>query len=56
MNKDCLTEKEVKKYLWEEFKKFIKGQTVMKDKKGEILYYKHDVDNFLTSPEKKKIF
>jgi hypothetical protein len=52
-DKDCLTEKEVKKYLLEEFKKFMKGQTIMKSKKGEILYYKCDVDNFLTNPEKR---
>ena len=47
-----LTEKEVKDYLWKEFSKFMQGQTVMK-KDGKMLYYKHDVDNFLTNPEKR---
>ena len=50
---DCLTEQEVKNYLWREFNKFMKGQTVMTNKKGKTLYYKCDVDNFLTNPEKR---
>ena len=44
---------EAKDYIWKEFKEFMKGQTVMKDKKGKIIYYKLDVDNFLTNPEKR---
>lgn len=52
-NKNYLTEKEVKEYLWKEFDRFMRGQTVMKDKKGKTLYYKIDVDNFLTNPEKR---
>ncbi len=50
---NCLTEQEVKEYLLREFNKFIKGQTVKVDKKGKISYYKRDVDNFLTNPEKR---
>lgn len=49
---NCLTEQEVKDYLWKEFNKFMQGQTVMK-KDGKILYYKHDVDNLLTNSEKR---
>ena len=52
-DKNYLTKKEVKEYIWKEFKKFMKGQTVMLDKKERTLYYKWDVDNFLTNPEKK---
>jgi len=52
-NKNYLTEEEVKEYLWKEFKKFMKGQTVTLDKKGKYLYFKWDVDNFLTNPEKR---
>jgi len=44
-NKNYLTEEEVKEYLWKEFKKFMKGQTVTLDKKGKYLYFKWDVDN-----------
>ena len=49
---NCLTEKEVKDYLWKEFIKFMKGQTVMK-KQGKTFYYRCDIDNFLTNPEKR---
>lgn len=52
-NKHYLTKEEVKECLWKAFWKFMKGQTVMKNKKGKILYYKWDVDNFLTDPEKR---
>jgi len=52
-NKNHLTEEEVKEYLWREFEKFMKGQTVGIDKNGQYLYYKWDVDNFLTNPEKR---
>tara|TARA_Y100000310_G_scaffold203351_1_gene203571 strand:+ start:4491 stop:4667 length:177 start_codon:yes stop_codon:yes gene_type:complete len=52
-NKKYLTEEEVKEYLWKEFKKFMKGQTNMVDTKGKHLYYRWDVDNFLTNPEKR---
>ena len=52
-NKNLLTKEEAKDYIWKEFKGFMKGQTVMKDKKGKILFYKLDVDNFLTNPEKR---
>ena len=51
-NNNYLTEQEVKDYLWKEFNKFMKGQTIM-EKEGKILYYKWDVDNFLTNPEKR---
>ena len=51
--KDTLTEKEVKEYLWREFQRFMRGQTVALDKKGEYLYYRCDVDNFLTNPERR---
>jgi len=51
INMSNLTEEEVKEYLWKEFKRFMKGQTIMVDKKGKYLYYKCDVDNFLTNPE-----
>ncbi len=51
--KNRLTEKEVEVYLLQVFKKSMKGQTVMLDKKGTILYYKHDIDNFLTNPKKR---
>lgn len=50
---NCLTEQEVKEYLWREFNKFMRGQTVKIDKKGKVSYYKCDVDNFLTNPEKR---
>jgi hypothetical protein len=54
MNKKTyLTEEEVKKYLWKEFNKFMKGQTVSVGKRGQTLYYIWDVENFLTSPEKR---
>jgi len=52
-NKNYLTEKEVKEYLWKEFKNFMKGQTLKKDKKGGLLYYKWDINNFLTNQEKR---
>lgn len=52
-DKNYFTEKEAKEYILKEFKKFMKGQTVMKDKAGKILYYKIDVHNFLTNPEKR---
>ena len=52
-NNNYLTEQEVKECLWREFKKFMKGQTVKLSKEGKILYYKCDVDNFLTNPEKR---
>ena len=52
-NKNYLTEEEVKEYLWKEFKKFMKGQTVTVGKKGKYLYYRRDVDNFLTNPNKR---
>lgn len=51
--KNCLTEKEVETYLLNAFRKFMKGQTVMLDKKGNTLYYKRDIDNFLTNPENR---
>ena len=35
-NKKYLTEKEVKEYIWKEFKKFMKGQTLMINK-GKIV-------------------
>lgn len=54
MKKDnCLTEQDVKECLWREFNKFMKGQTVKVTKEGKTLYYKCDVDNFLTNPEKR---
>jgi len=46
------TEQEVKDYLWKEFNKFMQGQTIMR-KQGKTIYYKQDVDNFLTNPEKR---
>ncbi len=49
---NCLTEQEVKDYLWKEFNRFIQGQTVM-EKEGKTLYYKCDVENFLANPEKR---
>jgi len=52
-NKNYLTEEKVKEYLWKAFEKFMDGQTVGINKKGKILYYKWDVDNFLTNPEKR---
>jgi len=52
-NKKYLTEEEVKEYLWEKFKKFMYWQTMGIDKNGKYLYYKWDVDNFLTNPEKR---
>ena len=52
-NKDCLTKEEVKDYLWKAFEEFMKGQTVMVSKKGQTLFYRWDVDNFLTDPEKR---
>ncbi len=51
--KNCLTEKEVKIYLLQAFKKFMEGQTAKIEKKGNTFYYKHDIDNFLTNPEKR---
>jgi hypothetical protein len=50
-----MTEQEAKDYIFKEFKKFMKGQTVAVDTKGKTLYYKHDVDNFL-KPEKERFF
>ena len=52
-NKDYLTKEEVKDYLWKAFEEFMKGQTVMVSKKGQTLFYRWDVDNFLTNPEKR---
>jgi len=53
-NKNYLTEKEVKEYIWKEFQKFIKGQTVIIEDKGrKTLYFKWDVDNFLISSERR---
>ena len=52
-HKNYLTKEDVQEYFWKAFEKFMKGQTVMQSKKGEILYYKWDVDNFLTNPERR---
>ena len=52
-NKNHLTKEEVKEYLWKAFEKFMKGQTIGRGKNGQYLYYKWDVDNFLTNPEKR---
>lgn len=52
-NKDYLTEEEVKNYLWKAFKKFMRGQTVSIDNKGNTLYYRWDLDNFLCNPERR---
>lgn len=52
-NKNSLNKKEVTRSLWREFEKFINGQTVGIGKNGQYLYYKWDVDNFLTNPEKR---
>ena len=48
-----MTEEEAKAYIFKDFKKFMKGQTVAVDNKGKAIYYKHDVDNFLKNPEKR---
>ena len=53
ISKDYLSEEEAKEYIWKEFKRFMKGQTITADKKGKTLYYKWDVDNFLTNPENR---
>jgi len=55
MKTKCMTEEDVKNYIFKEFKKFVKGQTVTVDNKEKTLYYKHDVDNFL-KPKKKRFF
>ncbi|MFH1275815.1 MAG: hypothetical protein ABIH82_01780 [Candidatus Woesearchaeota archaeon] len=52
-NKDYLIKEDVKEYLWKAFEKFMRGQTVSTDNKGNTLYYKWDVDNFLTNPERR---
>ena len=52
-NKNYLTEEEVKEYIWKEFEKFMRRQTVTVDKKGKYLYFKWDVDNFLRKPEER---
>ena len=52
-NKDYLTKEEVKDYLWKAFAKFMKGQTVTIRDDGKSLYYRWDVDNFLTNPERR---
>ena len=52
-NKNYLTKEEVKDCLWKAFETFMRGQTVSIDNKGNTLYYKWDVDNFLRNPERR---
>lgn len=47
-----LNEKQVKVILkeegkkWSDFKKFMKGQTIMIDDNGEDLFFNYDLENF----------